>query len=304
MTVLVVGEALVDLILSPDGSIEAVPGGGPFNAARTIGRLGVDVSFGGGISDDAFGRRIAGLLAQDGVSAPVPTRVGLPTTLALAELDEGGAATYRFYSAGTSGAELHPGDVVIGDDVTVLSVGTLGLVLEPIASTIEGLVSGVGEEVLVFLDPNARPGNIPDDALYRARLAHVLTRADVVKVSGDDLDYLDPSAAPLDAARTLLDAGPQVVLFTDGGGSVVVLASGGGELTVPVPPVVIVDTVGAGDAFGGAFLAFWVSAGNTRHDLSDLDKVRAAVERAIVVAGITCQRPGADPPHLSELPAW
>jgi fructokinase len=302
VSVLVVGEALVDLIVSPDGSLEAVPGGGPFNLARTAARLGVTTAFGGGISDDVFGRRISALLAQDGVATPVSPRSGRATTLALAELDPGGAATYTFYVDGTAAAELHDGDLVIGDDVDVLAVGTLGLVLEPIATTVEALVASAPERLLVFLDPNCRPSIIGDDDAYRARLERVLARADVVKVSGDDLAYLDPDADPVTVAAGLLTLGPRVVLFTDGGDSVRILTRDG-QVVVPVPEVDVVDTVGAGDAFGGAFLAFWERAGNHRDDLADLGKVRDAVERAIVVAGITCTRPGADPPRLAELPS-
>ena len=304
MTVLVVGEALVDLIVSPDGSLEAVPGGGPFNLARTAARLGVATAFGGGISDDVFGRRIAALLRADDVDTPVTTRTGLNTTLAIAELDASGAASYTFYLDGTAAAELHDGDVVVGEEVDVLAVGTLGLVAEPIAATVERLVAGVADRVLVFVDPNCRPSVISDDAGYRARLERVLARADVVKVSGDDLAYLDADADadPVAVARGLLAFGPAVVLFTDGGDSVRILCADG-ELVVPVPGVAVVDTVGAGDAFGGAFLAFWERDGHHRDDLTDLEKLRSAVERAIVVAGITCTRPGADPPHLAELPA-
>ena len=302
MTVLVVGEALVDLIVSPDGSLEAVPGGGPFNLARTAARLGVATAFGGGISDDVFGRRIAALLRADDVDTPVTTRTGLNTTLAIAELDASGAASYTFYLDGTAAAELHDGDVVVGEEVDVLAVGTLGLVAEPIAATVERLVAGVADRVLVFVDPNCRPSVISDDVGYRARLERVLARADVVKVSGDDLAYLDAGSDPVAVARGLLALGPAVVLFTDGGDSVRFLCADG-ELVVPVPGVAVVDTVGAGDAFGGAFLAFWERDGHHRDDLTDLAKLRSAVERAIVVAGITCTRPGADPPHLAELPA-
>jgi fructokinase len=302
VTVLVVGEALVDLIVSPDGSLEAVPGGGPFNLARTAARLGVRTSFGGGISHDVFGRRIAALLRADGVATPAAPRAGLNTTLALAELDPSGAASYTFYLDGTAAAELHDGDVEITDDVDVLAVGTLGLVAEPIASTVERLVAGAPDRVLVLVDPNCRPSVITDDAAYRARLDRVLARADVVKVSGDDLAYLDADADPIDVARGLLALGPRVVLFTDGADSVRIRC-GDDEVVVPVPGVEVVDTVGAGDAFGGAFLAFWQSAGLHRDDLTDLDALRRIVERAIVVAGITCTRAGANPPHLSELPA-
>jgi fructokinase len=302
VSVLVVGEALVDLIVSPDGSLDAVPGGGPFNLARTVARLGVATAFGGGISDDVFGRRIAALLERDGVATPVPRRTGRNTTLALAELDAGGVATYTFYVEGTAGAELHDGDLVIGDDVDVLAVGTLGLMVEPIATTVEALVASAPERLLVFVDPNCRPSIIADDAVYRARLDRVLARADVVKVSGDDLAFLDPDGDPVAVANGLLAHGPRVVLFTDGADAVRIVTRDG-QVVVPVPEVDVVDTVGAGDAFGGAFLAFWERAGNHRDDLSDPAKVGTAVERAIVVAGVTCTRPGADPPRFDELPA-
>ncbi len=302
MSLLVVGEALVDLIVAPDGSLEAVPGGGPFNLSRTAARLGVPTAFAGGISDDVFGRRISALLEADGVATPVPRRTGRNTTLALAELDAAGAATYTFYAEGTAAADLHVDDVAIGDDVDALAVGTLGLVLEPLASTVETLVSSAPERLLVFVDPNCRPSIIADDTAYRARLERVLARADVVKVSGDDLAYLDPDGDPVAVATGLLALGPRVVLFTDGGDAVRILTRDG-QVVVPVPAVDVVDTVGAGDAFGGAFLAFWEIAGNHRDDLSDPVKVGAAVGRAIAVAGITCTRPGADPPHLAELPA-
>jgi fructokinase len=301
VSLLVVGEALVDLILSPDGTLRAVPGGGPFNMARAAARLGAPVSFGGGVSDDAFGRTIAGLLADDQVAMALPVRHGLPTTLALAELDSGGAATYHFYVDGTAAPAVEVGDLVLGPGVRMLAVGTLGLVLEPVAAAVEALVEQLADDVLVMVDPNCRPVIIRDEAAYRARLARILRRADVVKVSGDDLAWLDPSSDSLDAARDLVRGGARLVLFTDGADSVRIVTADD-EVVVPVPAVDVVDTVGAGDAFGGGFLAFWHMAGRGRDELTDLDLVRATVERAIVVAGITCTRPGADPPRLSELP--
>jgi fructokinase len=270
--------------------------------ARSAARLGAAVAFGGGISDDAFGRRILGLLHDDNVATPLLVRPDLPTTLALAELDSAGAATYHFYVDGTSAPAVAVGDLVLGPDVRALAVGTLGLVIEPLAHASEALVAAAGDDVLVMLDPNCRPQIITDEAGYRARLQRVLQRADVVKVSGDDLAWLDPSSESLDAARDLLAGGARVVLFTDGADAVRIITQDH-DVVLPVPGVEVVDTVGAGDSFGGGFLAFWESGGHTRADLVDLDLVRAVVERSIVVAGITCTRPGADPPYLSELPS-
>ena len=300
MSVLVVGEALIDLIVSPDGSISAIPGGGPFNTARTIARLGTTVAFGGRLADDAFGRRLWSLLTADGVDLALPTLPGLLTTLALAELDPSGTATYRFYTEGTAAPAIDAGELVLPQGTTMLSVGTLGLVLEPMASATESLVAALADDVLLVVDPNCRPNVIGDVDAYRARIRRVVRRADVVKVSGDDLDYLYPNVPQASGARLLLDDGPRLVLFTDGARSVRVLASGW-EVELPVPRVEVVDTVGAGDAFGGAVIAFWQRGGYGRAELADESLVCAAVEEAIVVAGITCQRIGADPPHLAEL---
>jgi fructokinase len=70
------------------------------------------------------------------------------------------------------------------------------------------------------------------------------------------------------------------------------------------PRVEVVDTVGAGDAFGGGFLAAWIGAGRTRTDLADDDAVLAAVRYGMRAASYTCTRAGAAPPTAAELADW
>jgi fructokinase len=303
--IVVAGEALVDLILSADGTLTANPGGGPYNAARTIARLGGRSAFLGRVSADRFGSDLRARLKADGVDLSLVVHTDEPTTLAVAELDPGGAATYRFYTEGTSAAGLVPSDLTAGATASVraLHLGTLGLVLEPTATTLAGLVARTSDDVLVFVDPNCRPAVVPDPDAYRARLRPVLERADVIKVSGDDLDFLSPGIAHQVAARTLVADTGAVVLLTDGARSVHVL-SDEAEVEIAVPNVPVVDTVGAGDSFGGAFLVAWLAgAGGTRSraDLGDLAALNQAVEAAVVVSGVTCQRQGADPPYLRDL---
>ena len=107
--IVVAGDALVDLIVRPDGELVPVGGGGPYNAVRAIARLGVECCWIGGLSADRFGRMLEAGLAADGVSLDLAQRTDLPTTLALAELDEHGTATYRFYTEGTSAPAVYPG---------------------------------------------------------------------------------------------------------------------------------------------------------------------------------------------------
>ena len=296
----VMGEALVDLIIRPDGSLSAVTGGGPFNLARAAARLGAPVTFAGGISDDAFGARIMEQLHLDGVITPLVQRHGLPTTLALASVDVAGTATYTFYTQGTAAAEVSAHEIAPGPGVTVLATGTLGLVMEPVASSIESVLRDASDEMLVFVDPNCRPSVITDRDSYVERLLRMLAHADVVKVSTEDMEFLRPGIAPASAAAALLDIGPSSVLLTDGGRAVTVLHRRGRDI-VPVPRVDVVDTVGAGDAFGGAFLAFWSADGRGRADIDDVAALIDTAHRAVQVSAITCTREGADPPRLAEL---
>lgn len=295
--IVVGGEALVDLVIDPLGSVVAKLGGGPFNSARTIGRLGGEVQFLGSLSRDRFGSMLHQRLLDDRVGDALVQFTDLPTTLAAAELDDAGSATYHFYFAETAAPALT--DARLPGDTTLLHVGTLGTVLEPMATTLEAVVDGVDDDVLVMLDPNCRPRVIRDRDAYLRRLVRMVRRADVVKVSSDDLEFMSPDR-PEAGVDLLLRAGARVVLHTAGGDAVHVCA-GTERVVVPVPAVEVADTIGAGDAFGGAFAAWWTSAGLGRGDLGDLGAVVAAAGAAAEVAAVNCTRVGAEPPWRTEL---
>jgi fructokinase len=129
----------------------------------------------------------------------------------------------------------------------------------------------------------------------------MVRRADVVKVSTDDLEFLAPSRHA-EAIHSLLGRGATVVLHTDGGDSVKIHAAGHLD-EVPVPRVTVVDTIGAGDSFGGAFAAWWHQAGLGRVDLGDREALRAATTAAIEVAAVNCTMAGAQPPSRADLTA-
>jgi fructokinase len=301
--ILVAGEALIDLVAGEDGTVAAHPGGGPFNAARTIGRLRQEVAFLGRLSSDRFGRTLERMLVDDGVGLGPVVRTNDPTTLAVAELDDAGGARYRFYAQGTSAAGLTTADALdaLPARVDVLHAGSLGLVLEPVAGAVEALVEHLAGDALVVVDPNCRPWAIDDPVAYRARLDRVLRRADVLKVSEDDLAWLNPDRPATQAARELLaGGGPPVALVTLGPDGAAVVTERD-EVAVPAPPVEVADTIGAGDAFGGGFAAWWRAHDLGRAALGDLDAVVEAARYASRVAALTCERPGASPPWLAEV---
>ena len=300
--IVVAGESLVDLVVQVDGNVIATPGGGPYNVARALARLRVPVAFLGRVSSDRFGRILTAGLAADGVDLGCITTTDDPTLLAVAEIDADGAATYRFHSHGTAAVGLTSFDVAGGlpAGTTALHVGSLGLVLEPMATTIETIATGASPDVLVVADLNCRPAAIDDPPAYRARLDRLLRRVDVVKVSTDDVAWLDPDRGPVEAARRLLDGGAAVVLLTDGPNPVRIVTPQD-VFGLDVPPVPVVDTIGAGDAFGAGFLASWSRAGRGRPELADLTAVTEATRFAIEVGARTAGRAGADPPTLAEM---
>lgn len=290
MSVVVAGEALIDLVPAPAGDLDAHPGGGPFNTARWLGRLGTPTGFLGALADDAFGRRLRASLREADVSLHSVIETRLPTTLALAELDDEGAARYSFYSEGTSMRDVHASQIRLPEDLDALCVGSIGLILEPIASAIGVAVEiAHGRGALVMLDPNVRASLIEDRARYMDRLESVLARTDVLKLSAEDAAWLVPGEHPVDAARALGARGPRVVLLTEGGSGATVLA-GDTPAHFPAAQVDVVDTIGAGDAFSAGFLASWLRAGFAPGAVLD------ACQFALRVAALACSMPGATPP--------
>ena len=301
--VVVGGECLVDVITESSGAVREVPGGGPFNTARAIARLGGSVSFLGCISRDRLGERLRDELVADGVDLSIAVRTDLPTTIAHATLDPSGAAAYRFEDRGHGGPGARTHRCAGGARYPAGRRPRRHP--RPRVRAIRLEASRVSwqrcpPDTLVMLDPNARPSAIDDLPTWRARIQRLSTRADVIRVSVDDLEVLDDTAGPLDVARALADDGA-LVLLTDGGRPARLVSRAFPTVRLPLPESAIVDTVGAGDSFGGAFLAWWLDQGHDRAALRDAPTATAAARVALTAAAMTCSRVGADPPTREEL---
>ena len=305
--IVVAGEALIDLIVGADGGL-----GPSREAGRTtpLGRSrasGSRVTFLGRISTDRFGRRPARrawhATASPRMASSRPTsrrRWPSPSSTRTA------SATYRFYVAGTSAAGLTDADAAgrhgrRGRSAARRDAGP-GRSSRS-ADRSSALVERSDPARLVMVDPNCRPSATTDPATFRARIDRIAARADVVKVSDDDLRFLAPGQRAGRDDRAAADLGARVVLRTHGTEDVEIRTRlGPGDRAGP--RVDVVDTVGAGDAFGGGFLASWIAAGRGRDDLASMDFLCDAVRVAVRVAALSCTRPGADPPTLAELEAF
>ncbi len=309
-TIGVIGENLVDLFVDAAGSVRAIVGGGPFNVARSVARLGFDATFISGISDDAFGRIISATLHNEGVRTIPASASTRPTAMALVELERG-IPRYGFHLTDAAAFDLDKHVIIKeltsgGHAPDYLYFGTLGLLIEPMASIGEELIMSSLDDVVVVIDPNCRPGAVPDEAQFRARLNRLFTRADIVKVSTEDLDYLASDSSHEASIAAMLDAGTTCVIVTNGPHNVDVhTATDTQSIDVPWAPVV--DTVGAGDALVGGLLAWWSGHGFGRGEVGTITHVVDAVQAAISVSVSTCTRSGAEPPWQDEMlaaPGW
>jgi fructokinase len=307
--IVVCGEALVDLAVSRFDGIEAyVPklGGGPYNIAIGLGRLEVPVAYLGRISRDFFGDQLRARLLTSGVRADYLREGPELTTLAFVHHEPDREPEYSFYANGTADRELRPADVPDGfpSEVSVIHFGSLSLVLEPAASTLEALMAREHGRHLISLDPNVRPTVIGDRAAYLQRLEGWLPSVDLVKVSRADLAWLYPGEPLEEVARRWLGFGPALVVVTRGpDGSTAFAAEGSRE--VGGLQVEVVDTVGAGDAFMSGLLARLHELGLLhRGRLESLpDELADVLRYATLVSALTVTRAGAEPPTKAEVAA-
>ncbi|WP_295042642.1 carbohydrate kinase [uncultured Paracoccus sp.] len=302
--ILCAGESLIDMV-PEDGGFRPLAGGSVYNTAIALGRLGEQVAYLWPISRDAFGDVLLRPLAEAGVNTDLCPRTDRLTTLALVTLT-GGEARYSFYDEGSAGRMLAPEDIAaLPGDIDALFAGGISLVPDPCGAAIESLIARDGGRLPVMLDPNIRPFFIPDAAAYRARLARLIARSDIVKLSGDDLEWLYPGLAPDEAARLVLAQGPRLVLQT--GGAAGARAHWSGEpVTAPAIRTTVADTIGAGDTFNAGVLASL-----RRQDVLSkaglaaitADQIAAALALGAQAAAVTVSRPGANPPWAHEMPA-
>ncbi len=202
--ILVAGEALIDLVVT-DGAILPSPGGGPYNTARALGRLGAAVGFLGRLSQDHFGTVLTNVLAQSGVSLRYTSRGPEPSALALAHRSADGEADYSFYLSGTTFG--YASFAVPGEDIRAVYLGSLALALEPSASALEALVERERHKRIVVIDPNVRAAAIVAGAGYRDRFDRCCRGAHIVKLSASDASWLLPGMGDEEVATRLLDLG-------------------------------------------------------------------------------------------------
>lgn len=298
--VLVVGEALVDVVVRADGSTDEHPGGSPMNVAIGLARLGRETRLLTRLGQDERGAAVLRHVEASGVRLVEGSVQPVSTSVATAVLAADGSASYVFDLVW----DLAP--AVLPEEPLAVHTGSIAAVLEPGAAAVERIVRDAAGRATTTYDPNLRPDLMGSPDAVLDRVERLVAASDVVKLSDEDAAWLVPGTAPHELAERWLGLGPSVVVLTRGERGMLGLCRAGG-VDVPAPRVQVADTVGAGDSAMAALLdGLW------RHDLLGgpargalravgTDVLDDVVRRAVRAAAITVSRPGADPPSAAEL---
>jgi len=304
------GDALVDFlpVKSANGfdALLPVPGGSCLNVAIGIARLGAPAGFVGGISTDLFGRMLADHAEASGVDLRYCLRSSQPTTLAFIRTVKG-EPSYAFYDEGSAARHwiYRPGSFRFAE-IDAIHFGSTTLVDPKAAAEVLRLVEDARGSTVVSFDPNCRPNLVGDKSDYVRRMEEFAARADIVRLSEEDFAFLYGDSDPDAKATALLKAATRLFILTRGALGAQAWHAQAGSLEVTVPQAAIVDTVGAGDSFQAGLLFALRKIGRIRRSAlagSTANELRRAMLFAASCAAITCGRPGADPPRLSEVGA-
>lgn len=295
-TALVVGEALVDIVMNPDGAQTVHPGGSPLNVAVGLGRLGIETVLAARVGDDAFGSEIRAHVHDAGVRLAQQDRPAERTSSATATLRTDGSARYEF--------DVHwDVEKILSDPFPVLHTGSIAAMLAPGADAIEELFHAAPPTTLLSFDPNIRPDLISSRIEAIERTERLVRSAHVVKMSDEDLHWLYPGVSAETIASRYRELGVPLFVLTFGAEGCS-LFSAGAEATLSAQSTTVVDTIGAGDAFMSGLLFGVITSGSGsvlregRADQALLERLGSIAQRS---AALTVARRGAVPPTLQEL---
>jgi fructokinase len=317
--VAVAGEALIDLIGRPDGTYEPCLGGAVYNLSRALGRQAVPTVYLNPFSSDRFGQALASQIRADGVQLQCLDPVSTVTSLAVVTVGEQGHPDYAFYREGVADRQVDAQGMVAAcaalPALTLVCTGCLALDPRDAAHYLPWLSAQRAAGRCVVVDANLRPSVMPDGAAYRAHVLHVLTQADVIKVSDEDLEHLQvPGNTALERAQGLLQATSARLLALTMGpqGGWLLARNGASWYAREATSLEVVDTVGAGDSFLAGMLTALLYAAQgiePTHFVAWLDRLtaqqgQAVLRHALASASWCVQNRGCVPPTWEEANHW
>lgn len=308
-SVLVIGEALVDVVHSGDGGIRNIPGGSPANTAVALARLGITTFMKARISKDKFGSEIRSYLENQNVDLNLSLFVDEPSSVIDAFIQKDGSAKYEANLKGASDygwteSEL---DIALAENIKIIQLGSLTSYIEPGASNVENWYKKLrnNSKHLLTFDPNIRhPLDAQPEDEVRKRAKNLASLAHVVKASDEDLSWISPDQDVIETAKNFIENGTTLVVITLGKNGAVAINSNFEVIQIPAPAVEVKDTIGAGDTFAAALIAQLLEkqiVDEKALSALPLSDLRDILSNCAMTSALTCSRQGANPPYRHEV---
>jgi fructokinase len=308
-SVLVIGEALVDVVYGINGEIKNIPGGSPANTAVALARLGTKTYMKARTSSDQFGTEIRNYLTNQNVNLDYSLVVDSPSSVIDAVIQKDGSAKYEANLNGAADygwtfAELNQ---EIDRDIQIIQLGSLTSYVEPGATNVEKWFAQLrqSDKYLLTFDPNIRhPLDGQNEKDVRNRAKRLASLSHVVKASDEDLNWIFSNDNPKDSAINIIKSGASLVFVTLGKKGAFVVNKELEIIEVPAKEIEVIDTIGAGDTFAAALITQLLE--NSWINENELEKLKttdltAILTNCALAATITCSRQGANPPHRLEV---
>ena len=308
-SVLVIGEALVDVVHGLNGEIKNIPGGSPANTAVALSRLGTKTIMKARTSSDQFGTEIRDYLTDQKVNLDYSLVVNSPSSVIDALIQNDGSAKYEANLNGAADygwtfAELNQ---ELDQDIQIVQLGSLTSYIEPGATHVEKWFAKLRQKnkYLLTFDPNIRhPLDGQDQENVRNRAKKLASLSHVVKASDEDLNWIFSNNNPKESAIKIIESGASLVVVTLGKKGAFAVNRKQEVVEVPAKEIDVIDSIGAGDTFAAALITQLLE--NSWTDVNALEKLSMAeltrtLTNCALASSITCSRQGANPPHRHEV---
>lgn len=286
----VVGEALIDVVTTPNSRVEH-PGGSPANVAYGLGLLGVPTGLLTAIAPDARGKSIENHLRRAGVTLLPGSKSLTRTATATATLGPDGSAEYDF----DIHWDLQPTRPAYFP--RILHTGSIATFMNPGGGVVRALLEQAHKHCTITYDPNIRPSLLGSHSAAKATFEDIAALTDVVKLSDEDAHWLYPRKTLEETAEHILRLGTGLAVITRGAAGSQ-FTSPSASITIPAVKATVADTIGAGDSYMAALILGLLTRATEGFAPAVLEQLGRT---AATAAAITVQRAGANPPTLDEL---
>jgi fructokinase len=306
--VLVIGEALIDVVHTPDGLVQNIVGGSPANTAVALSRLGIKTFMKSRTSLDEFGQVIRNYLETEKVDLSLGVIAKEPSTVIKAFIQNDRSAKYEADLIGASDFCWNDKELVFDEsNFTFVHLGSLTSYVQPGASEVEKWFTNLKDKtsLLLSFDPNIRhplDGQKATDVRERAKRLCAISH--IVKASDEDFEWIYETNDFKSPAKELVNKGVGIVIITRGKNGAWAISNDKNEFEIPAQDINVIDTIGAGDTFSAAFLAQLIDKGiNTLDKLKTMKifELEEILHNSAHASGVTCSRKGANPPYRDEV---